>query len=307
MWLNYLTVGFRALTKSRIYAFINLAGLSLGLAACLTVLLYVRYELNYDAWLPDADRTFQLQQWIVPSDDPNMVPGGQQMTSYVSGQRLRQFPQIEQVVYANQMQPVILQNGEATLSEHFLFVDGPFFDVLRVPFLRGNPADALSAPGQLVLTRTEAIRRFGTIDVVGRTLALVTNGQANDYSITGVVEDPPRDSHLALSVVARVNFEALFGGPAPFLTQWMPKNGWVYARLRPGADVNEIMRQMPAWERRNIPDEMVGGQRQNPGTNVDWRLVSSQAFFRCGIKMESRLCTMPHKKKSETTRIKGIR
>ena len=54
----------------------------------------------------------------------------------------------------------------------------------------------------------------------------------------------------------------------------MPKNGWVYARLRPGADVAEIARQMPAWERRNIPDEIVGGERENPGANVDWRLVN---------------------------------
>ena len=54
----------------------------------------------------------------------------------------------------------------------------------------------------------------------------------------------------------------------------MPKNGWVYARLRPGADVAEIARQMPAWERRNIPDQMLGGERTNPGDDTDWRLVN---------------------------------
>ena len=70
----------------------------------------------------------------------NLYPGGTQMTSYVSGQRLRQFPQIEQVVYVGQQQPVILQNGEGTVSEDFVFVDGPLFDVLRIPFLRGDRA-----------------------------------------------------------------------------------------------------------------------------------------------------------------------
>ena len=113
----------------------------------------------------------------------------------------------------------------------------------------------------MVLTGSEARRRFGTIDIVGRTLAIVAGGRATDYRIAGVIQDPPRNSHLALSVVARVDFEALYGGPVPFLTQWMPKNGWVYARLRPGADVAEIARQMPAWERRNIPDQIVGGER----------------------------------------------
>jgi putative ABC transport system permease protein len=274
MWRNYLTTGFRALTKNRLYAFINIAGLSLGLAACLTVLLYIRYELGYDARLPDAARTFQLQQWITSSDDPAVELGGTQMTSYVSGQRLRQFPQVERAVYAGQMEPVILQNGEGTVSDHFLFVDGPLFDVLRLPFLRGDPRRALTSPGELVLTETEARRRFGSIDIVGRTLTLVAGGRTTDYRIVGIVQDPPRDSHLALSVVARVDFEALYGGPVPFLTQWMPKNGWVYARLRQGADVAEITRQMPAWERRNIPDQVIGGERVNPGTNTDWRLIN---------------------------------
>jgi putative ABC transport system permease protein len=273
MWRNYLTVGLRNLLRNRTYAFINIAGLTIGLTACLTVLLYVRYELSYDGWLPEADRTFQLQQWVTPGAQ-SLYPGGTQMTSYVSGQRLRDFPQVEEVVYAGRAQPVILQNGEGTVSENFVYVNGPLFDVLRLPFLRGDPRTALAAPGRMVLTRAEALRRFGSVDIVGRTLTIATGGGPVDYQITGVVEDPPRNSHLALSVVARVDFESLFGGAVPFLTQWMPKNGWVYARLRAGADVAEIARQMPAWERRNIPDQVQGGVRSNPGTDIDWRLVN---------------------------------
>ncbi|HYD14544.1 MAG TPA: FtsX-like permease family protein [Allosphingosinicella sp.] len=274
MWRNYLTVGLRSLAHNRTYAFINVFGLTIGLAACIIVLLYVRYETNYDSRLPDAERTYQLQQWVSPGAQ-TLYPGGTQMTSYISGQRLRDFPQVEQVVYLGRQQPVILQDGQGTVSENFVFADGPLFDVVRLPFLRGARETALRAPGTMVLTRTEALRRFGTLDVVGRTLGIVTSGGTTDYQITGVVEDPPRDSHLALSVVARVDFPTLFGSAqSPFLTQWMPKNGWVYARLRPGADVGEIARQMPAWERRNIPDQVQGGQRSNPGTNIDWRLVN---------------------------------
>ncbi|MCU6424518.1 ABC transporter permease, partial [Klebsiella aerogenes] len=61
MWRNYLTVGLRALAKNRTYAFINLFGLAIGLAACLLILLYVQYERSYDQWLPDANRTYQFQ------------------------------------------------------------------------------------------------------------------------------------------------------------------------------------------------------------------------------------------------------
>ena len=172
MWRHYLKTGWASLLRSRTYSLINLTGLSLGLAASLLILLHVRYELSYDSWLPEADRAFQLQQWVTAGDDPNVTPGGQQMTSYVSGQRLREFPQIERVVYVGNSRPVILQNGEATTSEDFVFVDGPLFDILEIPFLRGDRTTALAAPGSLVLTDREAVRRFGTIDAIGRTLTI---------------------------------------------------------------------------------------------------------------------------------------
>ncbi len=274
LWGNYLLVAARALAGNKVYAIINLTGLALGLAACLTIFVYLRYETSYDAWLPGADRAFVLQQWVTGSDDPNVVPGANPMTSYVSGERLRQFPQLDRVVYVGNAQPVILQNGEATTSEDFVFVDGPLFDIVQLAFLRGDRATALAMPGSLVLTESEAQRRFGTLDAVGRTLTLVVGGQPTDYRVTGIVQDVPRNSHLSLSIVARADIVALYGEGSSFLTQWMPKNGWVYARLRPGADAREIARQMPAWERRNIPDQLLGGERFNPGTNADWRLAN---------------------------------
>jgi putative ABC transport system permease protein len=61
MWRNYLTVGVRALAKSRSYALINIIGLALGLAACVLILLYVRYENSYDDWMDGAENAFQVQ------------------------------------------------------------------------------------------------------------------------------------------------------------------------------------------------------------------------------------------------------
>ena len=63
MWRNYLTVGLRALAKNKTYAFINIFGLATGMAACLMILLFVRYEMSYDKWIPEADRVSQIQSW----------------------------------------------------------------------------------------------------------------------------------------------------------------------------------------------------------------------------------------------------
>src|SRR5687767_10347137 len=137
MWRNYLTMTVRTLARNKTYAFVNLFGLALGLAACTILFLHVRYESGYDAWLPDADRVFQLQNWFVASEQG--PAGGNRMTSYASGSALRKdFPEVETLVYLNNVQPVIVQNGEASISKHFVFTDGPLFDVLQFPFVHGD-------------------------------------------------------------------------------------------------------------------------------------------------------------------------
>ena len=270
MWRNHLVLTLRLLARNKLYAFVNLFGLALGLAACLLILIYVRYESSYDSALPEAERVFQLQNWFVATEQG--PAGANRMTSFASGTALRKdFPEIETLVYVGNNQPVIVQNGEASISKNFYFTDGPLFDVLQFPFLHGDRKGSLSAPGQMVLTESEARRRFGTSDAVGRTLTLMIAGKPVDYRVSGVIRDPPRNSHIQLSIVARYDPQAFWSG-SNFLTDWLPKNGWVYFKLRPGADVEQMRRRMPAWEKRNIPDELVGGQRAMPArpTTGSW-------------------------------------
>src|SRR3546814_11904998 len=116
MWRNYLTVALRALAKNRAYTIINIAGLSLGIAACLLILSYVRYEFSYDEWLPDSENVFQLQDFYHATDE-----GGEEMklkqTSYVSGQRLKKdFSQVENAVYFTSP-AIVVQIGRASCGE----------------------------------------------------------------------------------------------------------------------------------------------------------------------------------------------
>src|SRR6476619_1960978 len=93
MWRNYLTVGLRSLMKNRTYAFINILGLAIGMAACLMILLFVRYEFSYDKWLPEAANVYQVQTWFKNPDTGELGYG--QMSTYTSEAALRKdFPQI---------------------------------------------------------------------------------------------------------------------------------------------------------------------------------------------------------------------
>ncbi|MGZ8346787.1 MAG: ABC transporter permease [Allosphingosinicella sp.] len=272
MWRNYLTVGIRALAKNRTYAFINIVGLAIGLAACLMLLLYVRYETSYDAWLPNSENTYQFQ-----SHYKNKQTGEEshlQMTSYVAGQRLRQdFPQVDASVYALSSEPVVMRGGEALPTEDVLLVDNLFFDVLRFPLVQGDPRTALAQTNSVVLTQSEARRLFGDENPMGKTLTMVSRGLSIDYRVTGIARDLPRNSHVRFSIVARIDIARWFTDTPEFLTSWGWQSGWYYFSLRPGSDPAAIQAALPAWERRNIPNEQFGQETYNAGDEQDWRVA----------------------------------
>ncbi|MDQ0252180.1 putative ABC transport system permease protein [Sphingomonas kyeonggiensis] len=273
MWRNYLTVGLRALAKNRTYAFINLFGLAIGLAACLLILLYVQYERSYDRWLPDSDRTYQLQVYYQSKTNGDKYDN--QGAPYVTkAALLKDFPQIESATYTGGPRITLLKDGQATEVEDGRLVDSAFLDTIALPMVQGDNK-ALSAPGTVALSEAEATRLFGTTSVVGRTLTLLVAGKKADYRITGVFKDLPKNSHMTARMLARADFPSLFPGDDGYLTSWGWTSGYVYVKLRPGVDVKTINSQMPAWEKRNIPDENFNGNRYNAGDERTFKLVAA--------------------------------
>jgi len=272
MWRNYVTVGVRALVKNKTYAFINIFGLAIGMTACLMILLFVRHEQSFDRWIPGYENAYQFQSWYKSNDT-----GEEQklrMTPYIAGKRLAQdFPQIAQEVYAFRTEPVMMQNGEAVTIEDFVYADGNLLEVVQLPMLQGDH-NALDEVGTAVITSSEAVRRFGSANVVGRTLSVISRGVTRDFRINGVLADIPSNSHLKASVIARIDINAFNADTPQALTCWGCQNGWVYVRLRDGADPDAIRAGLQAWERRNIPDENAGEARFNAGDEQEWHLVN---------------------------------
>jgi putative ABC transport system permease protein len=270
MWRNYWTVAVRALVKSRTYSIINIAGLAIGMAACVMILLYINYERSYDKWLPNVENTYQLQAWYPHPTDSE--PIFLQMTSYVTKDRvLKDFPQVEGAVYALSTRPVFMKEGQAALTDNYLITDGDFLKVVNLPLLSGTSTPAAMTA---ILSQSEAIKRFGTDQVVGRTMTTISKGVARDFKITGVFKDIPKNSSLKINAIERLDFNSFMAQEPQFLTCWGCQSGWVYLKLRPGADVKAMEAQMPAWEKRNIPDEPNGSVKFNAGTDEDWHFVN---------------------------------
>ncbi len=264
MWRNYLTVGYRALSRQKVYAFINIFGLALGLAACLILLLYVRYETRYDSWLPDADRVFQVQTTGVDDSTGGRI-AMQAATQPVAAALAKDFPELEAVSKFEPDDIVVMKDGQAVRVEVHA-ADERFFDIVAVPFLRGNGANALKTVDGVALSRSQAIRQFGTIDAIGRTLTTVRDGKTYDLRVTGVFEDIPKNSHLNFEIVRR--FTSAEESPCP----WGCVNGGAYVKLKPGVDIAAIDAALPAWEKRNVPARDVAGG--DLGRQWDWRLVN---------------------------------
>jgi putative ABC transport system permease protein len=264
MWRNYLTVGLRALTKNRTFAFINIFGLALGLAATLLLLLYVRYETSYDAWLPEAERVYQVQTFgtDATTGEPFAYPA---VTRPVADALAKDFPQLEVSKFETD-EAVILKDGQALTVERAAAVDGSFFSIIQLPFVEGDRRTALRDTDSVTLSRSEAIRLLGTPDAVGRTITTVRDSKKFDLRVTGIFEDLPKNSHMDIRMIRRFNSAEEEDCP------WGCVNGSAYVKLKPGVDVETIHSRMPDWERRNVPQLDVAGTPLRATT--DWRLTN---------------------------------
>jgi putative ABC transport system permease protein len=271
MWRNYWTVAVRALAKSKTYSVINIAGLAIGMAACIMILLYINYERSYDQWLPDAKNTYELQAWYPHPTDGE--PIFMQMSAYVSKERVKKdFPQVQSSVYVSDNGPVFLKDGQASSTKDWLFADDDFLKVVSIPMLAGT---TLTAPQTAVLSQSEAVARYGTDQVVGRTLTIISRGIKRDFTITGLMKDVPKNSSLKAKALLRLDYNAFYADQPEFLTKcWGCQSGYVFLKMKPGSDVKAMEAQMPAWEKRNIPDEPNGDILYNAGTDEDWHFVN---------------------------------
>ncbi len=269
MLRNYLTVAMRTLTRNRAYALVNICGLALGLAACLTILLYVRYESSYDSWLPDHERIHQVQSTWHERGQP--VSKSQNSPYPLRETLAAGFPQIEAITVFRTGQTVLMQDGRPMFLDAAA-VDPSFFDIFRLEFVDGSAARALADMRSVVLTESQAIRLLGTARAVGRTITLGAGTGREDYPVTGVIRDLPSNSSLKIALIYRHN-------PADFDAMPASDKGWGnmnqkhYVKLRARADAAAINAAFPAWEKKTIAPQMIDGRPSSQADILDLKLV----------------------------------
>lgn len=196
MFKSYFKIAWRNLQKNKLYTFVNITGLTVGIVCCILIGLYVSHELSYDRFNDKADRIARITMQY--SD------GGATQQALTTGTRVgpqlkRTFPAITAYTRTISYTPVISVGDKAFNEDRFLFADSAFFSIFSFPLVKGDPATALAAPNQVVITETMAKKYFGTADPIGKTLKM---NNARDYTITGIAKDAPDNSQIRFNFVA---------------------------------------------------------------------------------------------------------
>ncbi|MBN1274517.1 MAG: ABC transporter permease [Candidatus Aminicenantes bacterium] len=192
MLKNYLKIALRNIKRYKSHSFINLAGLSIGLAACILILLWVQHELSFDRFHENADRLFRAVEHEQMSTGRTLsyplFPTG-------FGPALKKdFPQVLETVRFRTSRGRIVRVGENSFYEdHFAFTDPALLKIFTFPLLRGNPDSVLTDPSSIVLTERMAHKYFGDKDPMGRVIQV--DGE-HEFQVTGILKNIPNNSHI---------------------------------------------------------------------------------------------------------------
>jgi putative ABC transport system permease protein len=247
MFRNYFKIAWRNLWKNKVYSIINVAGLAIGMAACIVILLFVFYENSFDRFhSKNIYRLNEVQKF------PGMVASQKvALSMFPMGPTLQQdFPEIRnftRIRWDTKYQ--MTYRDERLFLPQIFAVDTSFLHIFDFPLLKGDRATALEKPHSAVLTESTARKLFGDRDPMGQTITHYAS-DTTSYTVTGVALDVPENSQL--------QFDALFSFNTQIKPDWMKLWGgnWLntYLELAPHTDPVALEKKFPAYLKRHMTD-----------------------------------------------------
>ncbi|MDL5045947.1 ABC transporter permease, partial [Oscillatoria amoena NRMC-F 0135] len=240
MFKNYFKVAFRSLVKQRIYSSINIFGLSVGIASCLLITLFVTNELSYDRFHANADRIYKIAlerkypnhatyYAIIPHSYAVVIP--------------QDFPEVESAVrMGGPFNDVLVTyekgDEEIQFEEDFIMAaDSNFFSFFNIHLIKGDPQRIFSTTNDIVLTESTAKRYFGNDEPIDKTIRFFNQ----DFKVTGVSEDIRSNSHMKFDFLVKWNDEIFGGSRSNFITF----SAHTYLLLKPGTTPQAVEAKFP--------------------------------------------------------------
>jgi putative ABC transport system permease protein len=247
MLSNYLKIAWRNIFGNPLFSAINIIGLAIGLACCIIITLFVRYELSYDKHWDNADRTYRVTRDFFGNNlelaavAPPIAPLMKQ-----------DFAEVEDITRILQLGGITLSRDDIKIRENEMVIADPnVFEFFNLEFVSGDAESALSRPTDIVMTERGAERYFGNEDPIGQTLNLMNQA---DVTVTAIIKDLPGNTHMAFEIVGSMAAVPLIMGEDE-LESWGSNNYYTYVRLPEGYDPANLEAQFNDFLVRHWNDD----------------------------------------------------
>lgn len=262
---NYFKIAVRNLVKQKGFSLLNIFGLAIGMACSLLILMYVQDELSYDRFYENSDRIHRIKM--------NFRMGGREgkiavAAAATAADMKAEFPEILDTVRFRNRGSYILRYGDNSFKERrTIFADASFFRMFSVPMLSGDPATALNQPNTLCLSKSTAVKIFGSDDPIGKLLKV---DNEDDYLVTGVYQDIRPNSHFHFDVML-----SMAGLEESKDTTWLSQNFQTYLLLAENTDIRALEAKFPAL----LAEKMGPGVQKVTGLSLEKLMESGEIYL----------------------------
>ncbi|MFB0518213.1 MAG: ABC transporter permease [Acidobacteriota bacterium] len=239
MLKNYLKIAFRIIKRHKGYSFTNIAGLAIGMACTILILLWVQYELSFDRFHEDAGQIYRVSaRYEEPDDFGIYLPGP------LAAHLKEEYPEIiDSTSYKPWRRKLAVE--DKSFFSRGSYVDPSFFKIFTFPLVKGDPETVFSDPYSIVITEDLAERFFGHEDPVGKTITYYPFWDGVDLKVTGVIGNIPRNSHLQFDFL--IPYEIGFDG----MRIWTNNAVHTYVRLNENTDFQDVSRKISDVAKRH--------------------------------------------------------
>jgi putative ABC transport system permease protein len=262
---NYLKIAWRNLMKNKTFSFINIAGLSIGMAACLLVLQYVSFELNYDQFNKNAADIYRVVNDRYQNG--KLIQHGTITYSAIGKAMKDDYPE---VVNYTRWEPlgdgIIIYNDKKIGNQQSFAVDNSFLSMFTYPLIAGNLQTALKEPNTLVISESTAKKVFDYRGndfqtLIDRTVTL--GGDSSLYKITGVCKDVPENSHIQFDFL--ISYSTLYNSKNAVKQadyDFTASDYWLYIQLKHGTNYKTLQSKFDAFSQRHFQGNKVSGSNE---------------------------------------------
>jgi len=227
---NYLLVAFRNLKRSAVFSAINILGLVIGMTACVMILHYVNFERSFDRFHANSDRIYRLR--YERTDEAGESVRFASCCPPAAARIRGAYPEVENIARIFNYRASVSRNDDSYLEERMFFAEPEFLDILKFRMITGDPLNGIRRPNTMFISQATAKRYFGDEDPIGQTLSL---DRKADYTVTGVFENIPGNSHLKFDfLLPWENLVARLG--TDYTEAWGHTGSYTYLLTAPGTD-----------------------------------------------------------------------